>query len=138
MVAATMVHTPVRAQADTRLRDLVDAHFAVVWRTLKRLGVPEEGVDDSVQQVFLVADRKRSIMREGEERKYLIGIAVKVAADSRRARARRREVLGDEAILARDFPVILTLNFFAAALTLAGTLLSDVLYAVVDPRIRLG
>jgi len=45
--------------------------------------------------------------------------------------------LGYEAILARDFPVILTLNFFAAGLTLAGTLLSDVLYAVVDPRIRL-
>ena len=45
--------------------------------------------------------------------------------------------LGYEAILARDFPVILTLNFFAAVLTLAGTLISDVLYAVVDPRIRL-
>ncbi len=45
--------------------------------------------------------------------------------------------LGYEAILARDFPVIVTLNFFAAALTLAGTFLSDVLYAVVDPRIRL-
>jgi len=46
--------------------------------------------------------------------------------------------LGYEAILARDFPVILTLNFIAAVLTLAGTLLSDVLYAVVDPRIRTG
>jgi peptide/nickel transport system permease protein len=45
--------------------------------------------------------------------------------------------LGYEAILARDFPVILTLNFIAAALTLAGTLVSDILYAVVDPRIRL-
>ncbi len=45
--------------------------------------------------------------------------------------------LGYEAILARDFPVILTLNFMVAALTLAGTLLSDILYAVVDPRIRL-
>jgi peptide/nickel transport system permease protein len=32
--------------------------------------------------------------------------------------------------------VILTLNFIGAVLTLAGTLLSDVLYAVVDPRIR--
>ena len=39
--------------------------------------------------------------------------------------------------LAVAFPVILTLNFFAAFLTLLGTLLSDVLYAVVDPRIRL-
>jgi len=46
--------------------------------------------------------------------------------------------LGYEAILARDFPLILTLNFFAAALTLAGTFFSDLLYAVVDPRIRLG
>jgi peptide/nickel transport system permease protein len=45
--------------------------------------------------------------------------------------------LGYEAILARDFPVILTLNFIAAVLTLAGTLLSDVLYSAVDPRIRL-
>jgi len=45
--------------------------------------------------------------------------------------------LAYEAILARDFPVILTINFIAAALTLAGTLLSDILYAVVDPRIRL-
>lgn len=45
--------------------------------------------------------------------------------------------LGYEAILARDFPVILTINFIAAALTLAGTFVSDILYAVVDPRIRL-
>jgi len=45
--------------------------------------------------------------------------------------------LGYEAILARDFPVILTINFVAATLTLVGTLASDVLYAVVDPRIRL-
>ena len=45
--------------------------------------------------------------------------------------------LGYEAILARDFPVILTINFIAAGLTLVGTLVSDVLYAVVDPRIRL-
>jgi peptide/nickel transport system permease protein len=41
-----------------------------------------------------------------------------------------------DAVLARDFPVILTINFIGAVLTLAGTLLSDVLYAVVDPRIR--
>jgi peptide/nickel transport system permease protein len=45
--------------------------------------------------------------------------------------------LGFEAIMARDFPVILTLNFFAAILVLAGTLLSDVLYAIADPRIKL-
>jgi peptide/nickel transport system permease protein len=46
-------------------------------------------------------------------------------------------LLGYEAILSRDFPMILTLNFLAAALTLAGILVSDILYALVDPRIRL-
>ncbi len=42
-----------------------------------------------------------------------------------------------EAILARDYPVILTVNFISAILVLAGTLLSDLLYMIVDPRIRL-
>jgi peptide/nickel transport system permease protein len=45
--------------------------------------------------------------------------------------------LGYEAILARDYPVVIALNFLAAVLTLVGTLLSDLLYMVVDPRIRL-
>lgn len=42
-----------------------------------------------------------------------------------------------EAILARDYPVILTLNFISAVLVLAGTFVSDLLYLAVDPRIRL-
>ena len=42
-----------------------------------------------------------------------------------------------EAILARDYPVILTVNFISAVLVLAGTFISDILYMVVDPRIRL-
>ncbi len=42
-----------------------------------------------------------------------------------------------EAILARDYPIILTINFVAAVLVLIGTFISDLLYMVVDPRIRL-
>ena len=42
-----------------------------------------------------------------------------------------------EAILARDYPIILSVNFISAVLVLAGTFVSDVLYMVVDPRIRL-
>lgn len=42
-----------------------------------------------------------------------------------------------EAILARNYPVILTVNFISAVLVLVGTLVSDILYMVVDPRIRL-
>ncbi|MFQ5915274.1 MAG: ABC transporter permease [Nitrospinota bacterium] len=42
-----------------------------------------------------------------------------------------------EAILARDYPIIVSLNFIAASLTLAGTFVSDLLYMFVDPRIQL-
>lgn len=42
-----------------------------------------------------------------------------------------------EAILARDYPIILTVNFISAVLVLAGTFISDLLYMIVDPRIRL-
>jgi peptide/nickel transport system permease protein len=45
--------------------------------------------------------------------------------------------LGYEAILGRDYPVVIALNFIVAALTVMGTLLSDILYMLVDPRIRL-
>ncbi|HDI78724.1 MAG TPA: ABC transporter permease [Desulfobacteraceae bacterium] len=42
-----------------------------------------------------------------------------------------------EAILSRDYPVIITLNFLSAVLVLIGTFISDILYMVVDPRIRI-
>jgi peptide/nickel transport system permease protein len=42
-----------------------------------------------------------------------------------------------EAILARDYPVALTINFVSAVLVLVGTFISDILYMVVDPRIRI-
>jgi peptide/nickel transport system permease protein len=42
-----------------------------------------------------------------------------------------------EAILARDYPVIMTVNFISAVLVLVGTFVSDVLYVLVDPRIKI-
>ncbi len=45
--------------------------------------------------------------------------------------------LGYQAVLERDYPVLLTLNLVSASLVLAGNLLADVLYAIVDPRVRL-
>jgi len=45
--------------------------------------------------------------------------------------------LGYEAVMERDYPTLVALNFIVAALILLGNLLADVLYAVVDPRVRL-
>ncbi|MBX2803697.1 MAG: ABC transporter permease subunit [Myxococcales bacterium] len=44
--------------------------------------------------------------------------------------------LGFDAILSRDYPVIMAITTFAAVLTLLGILLSDVLYGVANPRVR--
>ncbi len=45
--------------------------------------------------------------------------------------------LAFEAIMARDYPIILSINFIAAILVLIGTFVSDILYMIVDPRIKL-
>lgn len=45
--------------------------------------------------------------------------------------------LGYEAVLERDYPTLIALNFIVAGLVLVGNLISDLLYAVVDPRVRL-
>ena len=43
-----------------------------------------------------------------------------------------------QAISQGDIPFIMTYNMFIAVLTVVGILLTDVLYAVVDPRVKLG
>ncbi|ALP88743.1 ABC transporter permease [Clostridium butyricum] len=45
--------------------------------------------------------------------------------------------IGYEAILNRDYTLLMGFNMFMAIMTLLGNLLSDILYAVVDPRIKL-
>jgi len=46
--------------------------------------------------------------------------------------------LAVESIHKRDYPVIMAIILVAAVMVLIGNLLADVLYGVVDPRIRLG
>jgi peptide/nickel transport system permease protein len=41
-----------------------------------------------------------------------------------------------DAILQRDYPMVMATSFVIAAMVVLGNLLSDILYAVVDPRIR--
>src|SRR5579863_1176604 len=88
-----------KAAHDARLQSMFEAHFDTVWRTLRRLGVPEPGADDGVQQVFLVASRRLDEIEEGCERRYLLGVALRVASEIRRAMGRRREIAMDASIL---------------------------------------
>jgi peptide/nickel transport system permease protein len=45
--------------------------------------------------------------------------------------------LAFEAVLSRDYPVIMAITTISALLTLVGLLLADILYAALDPRIKL-
>ena len=45
--------------------------------------------------------------------------------------------LGFESVLSRDYPIIMAITAISALLTLIGLLISDILYAALDPRIKL-
>jgi peptide/nickel transport system permease protein len=44
--------------------------------------------------------------------------------------------LSFESVLNRDYPTIMAIFTFSAFLTLLGILLADLLYTIVDPRIK--
>jgi len=76
-----------------RLADIYKEHHSFVWRSVRRLGLPESGVDDAVQDVFMVAYRRLGDF-EGRStiKTWLFGIALRVVKDHRRKamRAERR------------------------------------------------
>jgi RNA polymerase sigma-70 factor (ECF subfamily) len=93
------------ARDELRLRSMVDLHYDSVWRAVKRLGVSVGDVDDAAQKVFVTAARKLAEIEVGRERQYLLGIALRVSADARRARRRRAEVsieAVEDAVVAPD------------------------------------
>lgn len=81
---------------------LYEAHVDGVWRMLQRFGVPEAGLEDAAQEVFLVAYRRRLDFRgESSLRTWLGGISLRVAKDARRSQSRKggHERLEDHAHL---------------------------------------
>jgi RNA polymerase sigma-70 factor (ECF subfamily) len=92
---------PLSEQDAGRLTDLLRAHYASVWRTLRQLGVGEAHVDDAAQEVFIVLSRRLSEVRAGSERTFLLSSAVRVAANYRRSWHVRHEV-ADEQTLATE------------------------------------
>jgi RNA polymerase sigma-70 factor (ECF subfamily) len=73
-----------------RLAVMAADNFQFIWRSLRRLGVAPPMVDDAAQQVFEVASRRLSEIELGRERAFLFKTAIFVAAEARRAAARRR------------------------------------------------
>jgi DNA-directed RNA polymerase specialized sigma24 family protein len=81
-----------QAPVHAHTRELVELYVDVVWRTLRRLGMPYADLDDGVQQVFTVLARRIDRVEPGKEKSFLLGVALRVVADHRRSRRRRHEV----------------------------------------------
>ena len=88
-----------------RVHALLRLHYAEVWRVLRRLGLPVGTIEDAAQHVFLIATAKLADIELGKERAFLVGTAVRVAANQRRSAAVRYECADDEiASRASDIP----------------------------------
>jgi RNA polymerase sigma-70 factor (ECF subfamily) len=77
-------------------KEVYDAHFAFVWRSLRRLRIPDASLKDAMQDVFVVVHRRLGEF-EGRAKvsTWLFGICLRVAKDYRRRAHVRREVLDD-------------------------------------------
>jgi RNA polymerase sigma-70 factor (ECF subfamily) len=69
------------------LRALFEAHYASIWRLLRRLGVRLAHLDDAAQEVFWVAARRLADIEAGREHAFLYGVALRVAAGEARRQA---------------------------------------------------
>jgi RNA polymerase sigma-70 factor, ECF subfamily len=78
-----------RGHAPLDLPALYTQYFDLVWRNLRRLGVPEASLDDAVQDVFLVVHRRgNEFAGQSTVKTWIIGIVLRVAHDYRRSQAR--------------------------------------------------
>lgn len=75
-----------------RLAAALRAHFATVWRTARRLGMAPLRADEIAQEAFVTFARKLDQVQAGCERRYLVSVAVRLAANERRLRATQLEV----------------------------------------------
>ncbi len=75
-----------------RFETVYREHYPFVWRSVRRLGIPDAEVDDVVQDVFVVVHRRLGDF-EGRSsvRTWLFGIAYRVVRDRRRSVAARRD-----------------------------------------------
>ena len=62
------------------------AHFAFVWRSLRRLGIAEDDAADAAQDVFIIVHRKLpEFAGRSKLTTWLYGICFRVASERRRA-----------------------------------------------------
>jgi RNA polymerase sigma-70 factor, ECF subfamily len=129
--SAAVLSEPNRGRAqttdETRLRQAMRAYLRLVWRVLRRSGLEERDADEAAQDVFFILARRLSDVPTQSEKAFLVGTAIRVAADKRRACRANREVAieGDLSSAATDVDELVALRRSRALLDEALGSLSD-------------
>ena len=73
------------ADADrARLERMFAAHYATLWRILRRRGLSPDAAADATQETFLIASERLANIEADSERAFLVGTALRVAHTLRR------------------------------------------------------
>jgi RNA polymerase sigma-70 factor (ECF subfamily) len=129
--SAAVLSEPNRGRAQTtdqtRLRQAMREYLRLVWRVLRRSGLEERDADEAAQDVFFVLARRLSDVPTKSEKAFLVGTAMRVAADRRRANRANREVAleGDVTSAATEIDELVALRRSRALLDEALDSLSD-------------
>jgi len=71
---------------------IYEAHFDFVWRSLRRMGVPQHRMDHAAQDVFVVVHRRLGeFAQRSSVKTWLFGIVLRVAHDHRRTQKRKEQ-----------------------------------------------
>lgn len=92
------VATPADNAPEAALESWFRAHFSRLWRFVARLGVPSGLIDDVVQDAFIAAHRRSADILQGREWSFLVGSALRVAANYRLRASSRHEVAQSDGV----------------------------------------
>jgi RNA polymerase sigma-70 factor, ECF subfamily len=95
--ALTRTGAPAESRPTPGIAEVYEQHFRYVWRCLRSLGVRESSLDDALQDVFVVVQRRLpEFDGRAELRTWLYAIALRVGRKYRARAAREPRSLDDE------------------------------------------
>ncbi|HVT10239.1 MAG TPA: sigma-70 family RNA polymerase sigma factor [Polyangia bacterium] len=92
-------------EANPTLAQIYEAEVSFVWKSLRRLGVPEADLEDVTHDLFIAVQKKLPDLDPARPvRPWLFGFAYRFASDYRRSGRARRERLEDVGEVADSSP----------------------------------
>jgi RNA polymerase sigma-70 factor (ECF subfamily) len=97
---AVQLSEPARAASLPSFRAVYDQYFDFVWSCARRLGVPQDAIDDVVQEIFIVVHaRLPTVERPASLRSWLYSVVRRTVSTYHRARHARASRESAEATL---------------------------------------